>query len=208
MPVTTAPPESTPEVPSSRRHRLLPKFAALAFVAVATVGAMAATATPASAWSYASVSGSPGGVAMPTVYVGDLIMPSGHRAFTVSSNPGAPAHRSPASTGTQIVQGVYLVQQWANSQWVTVKSSPVMTGRMYSNQSSVYFPPFYLQPSTARGYFRATWVFDWQNTAGTYLGSTYLVSGLATDHACVTPSRFCLSYAGYVRTGGYMTNSW
>lgn len=189
------------------RKPFLSKIAALLLSVAAAIGAMTAAAAPASAWTYQPVSGSLGNVSLPTVNVGDLYS-GGYTKFTFYSNTGPIAYRSPASPGTQVVKAKYSVEQWYNNRWVTVSWSSLLTGQIGSTQTGVQFQSLYLEPSNARGYFRVTWAFDWYTPQGTLLGSTYVLANQTTDHTCVTTARWCQVQPDYVRTGGYLTNSW
>ena len=160
------------------------------------------------AWSYAPVSGRRGSVSLPTIYIGDLYMPYGMTQFTLYGNTGPLAYRSPASSGTQIVKGKYLVEKWDGNRWVVSAQSTLFQGQILSTQTSLRFPAPYIQPVLARGTFRFTFALDWYTTGGALLGSTFIRSNLVSDHVCVTPHRLCKSYAGYFRTGGYQTGAW
>jgi len=181
------------------------------FAGVATISAIALTAVStvdsASAWSYATPSGRPGSVGVATIYVGDLYS-NGQTNFTLYGNVNVTANRSPGSTGAQTVAVRYYVQQFVNGQWVNAASSPVLTGTIGASQTSVRFAPPYLRPSVARGYTRLLYVFAWVDSAGRPLGSVSVVPNLASDLVCVTQVRLCQASAGYVRTGGYLTNAW
>ncbi len=162
----------------------------------------------ASAWSYSSTKGSIGSVVLPTISIGDLYMPAGYTAFTLYGNTGPMVCRSAASKGAQIVKAQYIVQLWDGAKWVNSATTQVFTGQIAANQTSYRFVTPYVQPALARGTFRFTWAFDWLTSTGSLLGSTYVISNLISDHVCVTQSRLCQSYAGYFRTGGYLTGAW
>ena len=162
----------------------------------------------ADAWAYSGTSKRIGSVVPPTIYIADLLMPSGYTAFTLYGDTGPAVYRSPASTGAQIVKAQYIVQMWDGSKWVNSAVTQVFTGQIAANQTSYRFPAPYVQPSVARGTFRFTWAFDWLTTSGTLLGSTYVISDRTSDHVCVTRSRLCQSYVGSFRTGGYLTGAW
>lgn len=188
------------------KKSLFHTIAALTLTLATTVGMLGVAAPSASAWQY-SQPYRQGTVTLPTVYVADLIQPAGNVAFTLMSNTGPVAYRSPATTGVQTVNSRYYVQIWTTGGWANSAHSPLMTGQLNSGLSTVTFPRAYLQPLQTRGYFRVTWAFDWYSN-GSLIGSTSVVSHLTSDHVCVTQSRLCQSSAGYVRTGGYRTNSW
>lgn len=164
----------------------------------------------AEAWAYSGTSGRIGSVTLlPTISIGDLLMPSGYTAFTLYGNTGPEVYGSPASVGAQIVNAQYIIQTWDGSKWVNSAVTPVFTGHIAANQTSYRFPTPYVQPRMARGAFRFTWAFDWLiNPGTTLLGSTYVITNQMSDHVCLTQSRLCQSYAGYFRTGGYLTGAW
>jgi hypothetical protein len=159
------------------------------------------TAQGAFAWSYGVGTGTRGNVSLPTIYVGDLIMPSGITAFTLYGNTGPIVGRNPASTGDQTAGAKYFVEQFDGAKWVIVAQSPLLSGQIRAGQTGIQLPAPYLQPFAARGYFRFRWQFAWTTSTGTALGSTDVVSNLVGDHVCVTKIRLCQPYAGYVRTG-------
>lgn len=174
------------------------------------VGAIAAggISAEASAWSRVALSGNPGTATVSNIYVGDLNV-SGTTHFTLYGDVNVVAYRAPGTTGVQTIGAQYFVQKLNSSnQWVGVAQSPAMSGVMNSNQSSVVFVPPYLQPSVARGYFRIVYVFVWTNANGATIASSAVVPNLVGDHRCVTRVRWCSSGAGWVRTGGYLTNAW
>lgn len=184
-----------------KRSSFLRKIATLGVALAATVAAIGTTVGEASAWSYQLNSGQGGNITLPTVAVGDLVMPSGGTRFTLYSDTGPIAYRSPASTGAQTVNARYSVQKWNGSAWINVASSPLLTGQIGAVQTGVQFTRAYLQPIEARGYFRLTWGFDWYNASGTRIGSAFGTSNLTSDHVCVTRIRLCQSSAGFVQTG-------
>lgn len=160
------------------------------------------------AWSYANLSGRPGSVGIPTIYIGDLLMPWGSTQFTLYGNTGPVAYRSPASTGAQQVSAVYTVQTLVGSSWVNTATTGVFYGQISAAQGSYRFPAPYIQPVASRGIFRVSWSFVWSTSTGVSLGATNVISHLASDHVCVTPHRLCKSYPGYFQTGGYRTGTW
>lgn len=173
---------------------------------------------PTSAFYYVPASGTIGSVTVrpisvldmvpgcATTYGGFRICPT---ALTLAADTGPTVYRSPAATGRQIVQAIYTVEQWTSAGWTPIASSDVIRAEIGANQTGVQLVrPVLTLSNVARGYFRFTWIFSWFSSAGVNVGSTAILSNLATDHVCVTPLRWCQSYDGYVRTGGYLTNSW
>ena len=175
-------------------------------LAMTTVMVLAIGVQSASAWTFSGARGQVGSVTLPVVSVADLLMPSGYRAFTLLSNNGPVAYRSPATSGYQTVKARYTVKKFVDGAWYQATNSPLMSRTMATGQSAVRFPALYLQPGSARGYFRVTWAFDWHNANGSMVATTHVVSNQTSDHACVTPVRWCQSFAGYVRTG--VANGW
>lgn len=152
----------------------------------------------ASAWVLARTAGRPGSISNLTTYVGDLLLGNGATAFTLYGSNGPLVSRSPGSSGTQLLRARYIVEKWNGSSWVQLTSQGMYSGQISANQTYYRFPRLYIQPLQTQGFFRITWIFDWRTTAGVIIASTSVVSNLATDHVCVTQSRFCRSYAGYV----------
>lgn len=157
------------------------------------------------AWSYLLPSGRPGAVSIPRVYISDL--PAGANIlyptfYNSSTSSGPIVYRSPATSGDQFVSGTYALQFLNGSDWVTIAyavNSP-FSGWIRAGQNSIVFPNLYIQPYPIQaGYYRVTWVFAWKTGAGVVLGSTAVVSNLATDHVCYKTTIPCRSYAGSVR---------
>ncbi len=170
--------------------------------------AVLATDQAAFAWSYTTLQGRAGQVAMPSVLLSDIYA-AGYMQFTVYSTGNAVAYRSPASSGIQNVAVIYYLEKWDGSQWVMITRSAPMKGQITASQQSIRFPGPYIQVNgSARGYFRLGALFQWATTTGVLLGNTAVNSNLATDYKCITTSRLCKSYPGYFRTGGFLTNAW
>lgn len=156
------------------------------------------------AWMYSSVSGRPGHVVVPTVYISDL--PSGANTLSLtfynsSTSTGPVVYRSPAAAGDQIIIGNYVLEIWNGSAWVTAARQPLGPFQrvIKANQSYVVFPNLYIQPvNKPAGYYRLTWVFMWGTSTAVTLGSLKVVSHLAPDHVCYRTSRSCQAYAGYI----------
>ena len=123
----------------------------VACAAAVSLGAAVMPSTQTSAWSYDAPSGSRGNVSLPTIYVGDLLMPSGYTQFTLYSNTGPTAYRSPAASGVQTVRARYRVEYWNGAAWTVTTQSPLLTGQIGSSQTGVVFTGAYLQPTIARG---------------------------------------------------------
>ena len=166
-----------------------------------------APVSKAHAWTYGASTGRPGSVILPTIYVGDLLMPWGLRQFTLYGSTGPLAYRSPATTGAQAVAARYVVEKWNGSAWVMTTQTGVLTGTIAAGQRAYRFAAPYIQPVASRGYFRITYIFAW-SANGVGLGGTSVMGNLTSDHVCVTPYRLCQSYAGFFRTGGQGTGTW
>lgn len=186
---------------------LVSKIAGTLLALAISGGMLAATASPASAWSYAPIGGSRGNVSLPTVYVGDLASSNGYTQYALYSENGPIAYRSPAAGGAQTVRAVYAVEQYDGSQWRIITSSTVVR-QIGATQSGVQLPALYTQPNSARGYFRISWGFGWYNSQGSQIGFSMVLSNQTSDHACVTRVRLCQSQPGYFHTGGYLTGAW
>jgi hypothetical protein len=154
------------------------------------------------AWSNIPQSGRTGQVILPTIYVGDLLMPAGYTAFTLFGDTGPTVMRTPGSTGAQIVRAIYVVEKWNGYSWVTLTSAGPISAQILSTQAGYRFAAPYIQPVIAKGTFRFSWIFGWYTPAGAQIGTTIMVSNLVSDHVCVTPKRPCKSSAGYFQTGG------
>ena len=178
-----------------RTRRTITTFAITALLLLG-VGAQSA-----SAWTFSGAAGPIGSVTLPAVHVSDLVMPSGYRAFTLLSDGGPVVYRSSATNGYQTIRARYTVEKYVNGAWHQAVNSPLMSRTIATGQSAIRMPAMYLQPSSARGYFRVTWAFDWHNASGTLVATTHVVSNQVGDHTCTTPVRWCQSYAGFVRTG-------
>jgi hypothetical protein len=170
----------------------------------------------AQAFAYTTITGKIGSVTPSTIYVGDLVttcVPIYNTTvcphnFTLYGNVGPTVSRSPASSGNQIVQAIYVVEKWDGSKWVPIAKTNVLQGQILATQTKVQFVAPYMQLQVAQGYFRLTWLFSWLTPTGTLLGSTIITSNLKTDHVCVTNARLCQSFDGFVQTGGYLTGKW
>ena len=160
------------------------------------------------AWTYYNSAGRPGAASGTTIYIGDLYMPWGGNQFTLYSNIGPVAYRSPATTGAQVVSAIYAVENWTGAGWVVTAKTDIFTGKIGANQSYYRFPTPYIQPIQSRGIFRVSFIYFWRSSTGVFLGSTQVISHLATDHVCLTSYRLCKSYPGYFQTGGYQTGTW
>ena len=183
-------------------RKMVSNFSKVLMVAVALIILVSAFPTgKASAWYYAPpIVGRPGGVSISPIYVGDLLMPTGVTAFTLynSSNAGPIVSRSPAAGGPQTVGAIYSVEKWDGVRWVTVVKSAAIVRTISATQTNIRFPAAYLQPTSARGYFRVSWAFAWTSSTGVSLGAVVVNSDRINDHICVTPIRVCQPYAGYV----------
>jgi hypothetical protein len=165
-------------------------------------------------WSVPSFEGQIGAVSLPTVYVGDLgdvagVFSPGLTALRFFTQSGPTAYRSPALPGAQTVHAVYLLEYQFENQWRVVVPSGVLVGVIGPEQDGVTFVRAELRPwPMARGYWRVTWGFVWYSSLGNQVASAIMTSDRAEDHVCLTTARLCVSGPGYVRTGGYLDNTW
>jgi hypothetical protein len=146
------------------------------------------------AWGYGGSSGKPGAAVAPQIYVADLYQGNVSR-FTLMSDAGPIAYRSPASTGAQDVLAMYTVEWWNGSSWVILTQSGPHLQRIGATEKYTIFPSVYFQPNFNQGSFRVTWVFAWSTSTGTQLGATMLVPNAKEDHVCLT--KRCISVPGY-----------
>lgn len=184
-------------LPPALRYRRLLHSAAALFLAITIL----ATHQTASAWSLKTVQGRPGSAIVSNIAVADLLMPAGYSAFTLLGETRPFAYRSPAFSGGQIIQALYVVQRWNGSAWVNVANSGLIRRQISSTQPGAYFPAPYIQPAISKGYFRLLYIFDYYTAAGVALGRSWVIPNLVTDHKCVTPKRPCAVAAGYFWTG-------
>lgn len=187
------------------RRRIIGMFGTALVATLALSGFANTHAAP--AWTSASASGRPGAITVATIYVGDLGN-GGNTKFTLYGNTSVVVYRSPATSGTQTINALYVVQKFVNNVWVNVKISPALAGTVTSQQNRVNFVPPYLEPDVARGYFRVVYHFSWVDANGRQIAGKSVIPNLTSDHVCVTNVRLCRSYPGYVQTGGYLTGQW
>ncbi|MGE5374279.1 MAG: hypothetical protein ACM3XO_04415 [Bacteroidota bacterium] len=170
----------------------------------------------AAAWTISSPSGTWGRVDMTQLDLGDITQPNG-TYFTVRSagGGGLNVYRSAASTGTQVVKVVYVLEQYVlNSNGVYVWQTVVWTeqsGQLVSGGFYALMLPdvTFRLPVQYSGYFRVRYTVSWKTTSGVLLGATQIVPNQTSDYLCsYSGMRPCQSYAGYFRIGKYGTNSW
>jgi hypothetical protein len=160
--------------------------------------------------------GTVGKIVLPVIYAGDIhitcvkiyaatVCPP---VFTLYAQTGPVLYRSPAFAGSQIVQGMYVVEQWDGSKWLPIAQSNLLQAQIGATKEKVSLAQPYMPLTVGQGYFRFTWIFSWFSSKGDRLGSTIVLSNNKSEHECVTPARLCLSYDGFIRTGGYLTNEW
>ena len=174
-----------------------------------TVGLAAAVALAvpgsASAWEYFTSSGRPGAVWMPPVYPfedGRYTTYGPYLMFTTFD--GAYAYRSPASSGEQLVTGIYLIQRWNGTQWYLAsrQSTPIYT--IGAGQRGAYLPRLWRAPGGNqlynRGQFRVQLLVAWSDDSGA-LGSTVVTPSQLGDLRCRSMLRPCQATARWVRLG-------
>jgi hypothetical protein len=194
------------KIASSKLMSTLQRVLLAVLVVMVVLGS--APVSKARAWTYNASTGRPGSVIVPTIYVGDLLMPWGLRQFTLYGSTGPLVYRSPATTGAQAVAARYVVEKWNGYAWVMTTQTGMLSGTIAAGQTAPYrFAAPYIQPVATRGYFRVSYIFAW-SANGVGLGGTKVIGNLTSDHGCVTPYRLCQSYAGYFRTGGMGTGAW
>jgi hypothetical protein len=182
---------------TTRNHRIVRFFGAAA-LGIATLGTLGATASPASAWVYNGAAGRPGGVTITQVRVADT---QGGQLTFFSAN-GPIVNRTPGTTGAQDVLMTYWVQKYNGAQWVSLTSRQSSV-RIPSGYNRARLPNLSVQPLlNNHGYYRVIEFFQWNAPGtGTPIGFSFVNPSRVTDHACVTQSRLCAAYAGFVQVG-------
>src|SRR4051794_271336 len=169
--------------------------------------ATAALALPgsASAWEYLVSTGHPGQVWMPPVYPFEDGRFTTYGPFLMFTTfDGAYVYRSPASSGEQLVAGIYLVQRWNGSQWYVAarQNTPMYT--IAPGQRGVYLPRLWRAPGGTplynRGHFRVQLVVAWSDDSGG-LGNTTLTPNRIGDLRCQSMLRPCQATARSVQLG-------
>jgi hypothetical protein len=150
------------------------------------------------AWYTANPFYRPGMVYVPSVYITDVQIPNYNYGpvYTLMTDVGPLAYRSPASTGAQTVLLRVQYEKWNGTQWV-LSAHTSWTRQILAGQNSVRFPTLYIQPLEAKGAFRVTWQFLWASPTGASLGVITVLPNTTSDHVCVTPYRTCRSNNGY-----------
>jgi hypothetical protein len=158
-------------------------------------------ATPAHAWVSGGTAGRPGAVYLNRVEALDLYIgsyPNTHQQLTFLSN-GPTVYRSPSTTGAQDLTITYSIQHWDGYKWVQV-TQQLSRSRIAAGYQAVRMPNLYVMPVVARGYFRVVEFIQWYSN-GTLVAAHVILPSTTADHACITQSRPCASYAGFLRVG-------
>lgn len=167
------------------------------------------SASSASAWS-GSPSGSPGTVYnLGTLSAVDVVL-FGNPYFSFMGNRDYNVARTPVYAGTQLVVIQWFVDRWNSStgRWDQVYAGPLARATLPSGRNALFARPN-LQTTVARGYLRPRLGVVWARAdTGGFLAGTSIVPSAAAETPCVTTTRLCLAYNGYVRLGGYLTGAW
>ncbi len=195
---------TTTATPARRTHRIRRVLTVGLMAVLTTAGLGLASASPASAWVYdsASTSGRPGAVtAVNQIVLADIYVSPGVQNATFLSNTGPTITRSPATSGAQDAYVLYTIQRWNGSAWAQVTQGAGY-GRIPAGTSQVRLPAMYIIPTSAKGYYRVTETFYWfAGGTNTQLGRSAIIPDQVSDQGCITTSRPCAAYAGYIRYG-------
>ncbi len=173
-------------------------------VAVALTAALALPAS-ASAWEYLVTNGRPGQVWMPPVYPFEDGRYTTYGPFLMFTTfDGAYVYRSPATSGEQLVTGIYLVQRWNGTGWYVASRQNTPMYTIGAGQQGVYLPRLWRSPGGNtlynRGQFRVQLLVAWSGN-GAGLGSTILSPSQVGDLRCRSMVRPCQATARWVRLG-------
>lgn len=182
------------------RHSFRPLLA----LAAAAAAALTLSA-PASAWQYFTSSGQPGQVYMPPVFPfedGRFTTYGPFLMFTTFDQPYV--YRSPATSGEQLVAGIYLVQRWNGTQWYVASRQNTPMYTIAAGQQGVYLPRLWRAPGGNqlynRGQFRVQLLVGWSYSGGG-LGNTVVSPNRLGDLRCRSMLRPCQATASWVRLG-------
>ena len=161
---------------------------------------------PAAAWRYLISNNQPGQVYMPPVFPFEDGRFTTYGPFLMFLTFDAPyVYRSPATSGAQIVTGIYLINRWNGSQWVTMGRQNMPIATIAAGQRGVYLPKLYRSPGTNvalnRGYFKVQLLVAWAVPSGPGLGNVVLTPDRAGDLRCRQMLRPCHATADWVRLG-------
>jgi hypothetical protein len=181
-------------------RRLLIVVAVLASAGFAAV----ALPAPAAAWEYTVVNGKAGQVWVPTVFpYEDHRFTTYGPALYITTFDGPYVYRSPATSGAQLVSGIYLIQRWNGNNWYVVSRQNTPNYTIEAGARGVYLPRLWRSPGGNqlynRGYFRVQWLIAWQTDAGG--SSTILSPDRVGDFRCRAMVRPCHATAKWVRLG-------
>ena len=112
-------------------------------------------------------------------------------------------YRSPATTGAQSVQGIYLVQRWNGTNWYQVARQDTPAYTIPAGSEGVWLPKLYRSPHRlhVRGYFRVSWLVAWAGADGSALGSVIINPSRTSDFRCQQMLRPCAVSNRWVRLG-------
>ena len=188
---------------SSSMRRLIVGVAAL----VAATFAAVALPPPAAAWEYAVVNGQAGRVWMPPVFPFEDGRFTTYGPFLMFTTfDGAYVYRSPATSGAQIVESVYVIKRYAGgSSWPIQARQHLANFTIPAGAQGIYLPRMWRSPNGNaiynRGYFSAHLLVAWSAANGAPLGSTILSPNRVGDLRCRQMLRPCHATAKWVRLG-------
>jgi hypothetical protein len=181
------------------------RLSLLRFTIFAALAAALVLPATARAWEYVVATNQPGHVWMPAVYpfedaryttYGPVLM------FTTFDLPYV--YRSPATSGDQLITGIYLVQRWNGVQWYTASRQNTPMYTIAAGQQGVYLPRLWRAPGGTtlynRGQFRVQLLVAWSGD-GLGLGSTVVSPSQLGDLRCRSMVRPCQATARWVRLG-------
>ncbi len=183
---------------SSSMRRFLIALAVL----VSAAFAAAALPAPAVAWDYAVVNGQAGEVWVPPVFPFEDGRYSTYGPFLMFTTFDGPyVHRSPATSGAQLVSGVYLIQRWNGNSWYVVSRQNTPNYTIEAGAQGIYLPRLWRSPGGNqlynRGHFRVQWVIAW----GVGGASTIITPDRVGDFRCRSMLRPCQATDRWVRLG-------
>ena len=159
----------------------------------------------ASAWEYLFANGQPGLVWMPPVFPFEDGRYTTFGPFLMFTTfVGAYVYRSPATSGEQLVTGIYMIQRWNGSQWYVVSRQNTPMYTIAPGQRGVYLPRLWRSPGTNvaynRGQFRVQLLVAWSGD-GVGLGNTVVTPNQLGDLRCRSMVRPCEATARWIRLG-------
>ena len=169
--------------------------------ALCTMVGLAATAAPASAYTWVDGAGRAGYVALSKAQGVHIRQCTSYTYYTCRMAPGVhvPAqrvYRSPLTTGRQDIAVVINIQRWSGDRWV-YQTGRTWYGTIPAGVSSVVMPEWTVLP-TAVNYLRVKIGVAWANPYGQALGTRALTMDQFGDYECATTLSPCTAGAGWL----------